>query len=180
MVNSDLDVPDALGIVNSDIFTRLKQKVEGTVKPVDLPRLSETLVFPDGELRYRIEGRLHARPDGSQQRGARCIISGWVTLQCQITLKPLRHTLNIDRRLVLVQTENELPPLEDEPDDEDYIVVGQEFDLCALVEDEVILDLPVFPRSDVCSAAAPIEEDCTAEPKASPFAVLAALKKPNS
>ncbi len=180
MSNSDRDVSPLFGVVNTAVFTRQKQTVEASIAPASLPRLRETLVFPEGELKCRIEGRLLTRPDGSQQQGVRCIITGWVTLQCQTTLKPLRHPLNIDRRLVLFDAESAMPPLEDEPDDEDYVVAGQELDLRGLVEDEVILDLPMFPRCADSDAQASSDKGNTEGAEVSPFAVLAALKKPNS
>jgi uncharacterized protein len=180
MVNSERSGPVRLGVVNIDSFTRLKQRAEGTVAPSRLPRLREVLVFPDGELNYRIEGHLLARPDGGQQRSVRCIITGWVTLQCQTTLRSLRQPLDINRRLVLVETEDELPALEEEPEDEDYVVARHELDLSGLLEDEVILDLPMIPRSADGSAEAQNEKDSTAESSSSPFAALAALKKPSS
>lgn len=180
MVNSESSAPVSLGVVNIDRFTRLEQRVEGRSAPGTFPRLREVLVFPDGELNYRVEGHLLARPDGSQQRSVRCIITGWVTLQCQTTLRSMRYPLAIDRRLVLVETEAELPALEEEPEDEDYVVASHELDLTGLVEDEVILDLPMIPRSVESSAEAQNEEDSAAGSSSSPFAVLAALKKPSS
>ncbi len=180
MMNSERSGPVSLGVVNIDRFTRLGQQAEGTAAPGTFPRLHEVLVFPDGELNYRVEGHLLGRPDGCQQRSVRCIITGWVTLQCQTTLRSLRHPLNIDRRLVLVETEDELPALEEEPEDQDYVVARHELDLTSLVEDEVILDLPMIPRSVESSAEAQNEEDSTAGSSSSPFAVLAALKKPSS
>lgn len=168
------------GVVNTEVFTRLKQTVEGSFAPASLPRLAETLVFPEGELNCRIEGRLLTRADGSQQRGVRCIITGWVTLQCQTTLKPLLHPLNIDRTLVLFDAESAMPALEDEPDDEDYVVAGQQLDLSSLVEDEVILDLPMFPHCADSDAQASPEKSNTGREVGSPFAMLATLKKPNS
>lgn len=180
MVNSQRSGPVSLGIVNIDSFTRLKQRAEGTVAPGRLRRLREVLVFPEGKLNYRIEGHLLTRPDGGRQRSVRCIITGWVTLQCQTTLRPLRYPLDIDRRLVLVETEDELPALEEEPEDEDYVVAPHEMDLSGLVEDEVILDLPMIPRSVESSTGAPNEKDSTGGSSSSPFAVLAALKKTSS
>jgi uncharacterized protein len=180
MVNSERSDPVSLGVVNIDRFTRLEQRVEGRSAPGTFPRLRDVLVFPDGELNYRVEGHLLARPDGSRQRSVRCIITGWVTLQCQTTLRSLRYPLAIDKRLVLVETEAELPALEEEPEDEDYVVARHQLDLTGLVEDEVILDLPMIPRIVESSAEAQNEEDSAAGSSSSPFAVLAALKKPSS
>jgi uncharacterized protein len=181
MIKSDQGGTQSLGIVATDSFTRLGQNVTGTIEPGSLPRLHEVVAAPEGELHYRIEGSL-VNEHGSEVRRLRCIISGWVTLQCQTTLQLLRHDLAIDRRLILVENEDRLPPVEEEPEDEDFIVAGRELDLTALVEDEVILDLPMVPRSHESDVEARREQSDSLESKGSPFDALAALKraKPNS
>ena len=76
-----------------------------------------------------------------------------------------------------------MPPLEAESDDEDYIVADREIDLAALVEDEVILDLPMIPGdgSGVPPDGAETSDEAGGmSDKPSPFAALAALKKTNS
>ena len=171
--HDDLHPP---GVVATDSFTRLGQSVTGTLVPGSFPRLCEFVAVPEGELRYRIEGSLVSE-HGSEERRLRCIITGWVMLQCQTTLKLLRHELSIDRRLILVESEDRLPPVEEEPDDEDYIVAGRELDLAALIEDEVILDLPMVPRSPECDVKTGSEQENSRQPKGSPFDALAALKR---
>jgi uncharacterized protein len=172
-------VPRAPGIVNTDTFTRLEKKVEGRVEPASLSRLREALFSPDGEINYRIEGRVVTGPDGSRQPRLQCTIKGWVTLQCQATLKALRHDLNNYSRMILVAREEELPPLEEEAENENYIVAGPELDLTALLEDEVILNLPMIPRGADGSPETSLENGGTAGTETSPFAALAALKKQN-
>ena len=60
------------------------------------------------------------------------------------------------------------------------LVQSRDFDLQALVEDEVLMDLPVVPRHDTCPVAiklAAADADFEAvSVKPNPFAVLAALK----
>ena len=71
--------------------------------------------------------------------------------------------------------------------DRDYIVADREIDLAALVEDEVLLDLPMIsgdglgqPPASAESTDATDDKGTTDTGKPSPFAVLAALKKTNS
>jgi uncharacterized metal-binding protein YceD (DUF177 family) len=87
-----------------------------------------------------------------------------------------------------VRDEAELPPLEAENENEDYVVMGEELDIVDLVEEEILLDLPfwaiaadsdsgvkpIAPKGGSRSAAA-VESDNVKEP--SPFAKLASLKK---
>ena len=166
------------GVVNVESFTKLGQVVEGTVRPVDLERLDEYLFSDDGEIHYRVTGSVSTGPDQARQRRVRCIITGWVTLECQATLQGLRHEIHTDSKLVLVGSESDLPPLEEESETEDFIVAPQEFDLTALVEDEIILNLPMFPRAENAADALSGQAEGAADEK-SPFAALAALRKPN-
>jgi uncharacterized protein len=146
--------------------------IEGIVSPGDLERLSESLANGDGELRYRVSACL----DAQRRRVVSCIIEGFVFLTCQSSLDTFRHPVSIDDRLVLVDDESRLPPLEEESDTEDYLVVDGPLDVLELVEDAVILALPMMPRKpglEWKEAEAKEEEG----PKASPFAKLSSLKK---
>ncbi len=146
--------------------------IEGKVAPGRLPRLLESLAQGDGELRYRVSARL----DPQRRRVVSCIIEGFVFLTCQATLDTFRHPVSIDDRLVLVEDESHLPPMEEERDTEDYLVVDGLLDVLELVEDAVILALPMMPRKPGLERTqAPAKDD--PEPRASPFAKLSSLKK---
>ena len=108
---------------------------EGVVRPGDLENLADELASPDGELRYRITARL----DGARRRVVSCIIEGFVFLTCQSTIDAFRHEVAIDDRLVLVDSEEELPPFEEEGDREDFVVATEPVDVLGLVEEAVIL-----------------------------------------
>ena len=77
---------------------------------------------------------------------------------------------------MLVGSEAELPPVEEESDEQDYLVADGPLDIRDLVEDAVLLALPMVPRKPGLEDAP--GEGGTARPgKVSPFAVLASLKK---
>jgi uncharacterized protein len=104
-----------------------------------------------------------------------CIIEGFVFLTCQTSLEHFRHGISIDERLVLVDSEAELPPIEEESDAEDYLVADAPLDILGLVEDAVLLALPMVPRKpglEERGAEPPRREDGE-----SPFAALAKLGK---
>jgi uncharacterized protein len=70
---------------------------------------------------------------------------------------------------------------EDDESEEDLLVLARDFDLIALVEDELLMALPVVPRHDVCPTPVKLsvaDPDFEAEKdaKSSPFASLARLK----
>jgi uncharacterized protein len=166
---------------NLDSFTRLQQRSEGRLAIAGLERLADLVHSPEGDLHYVVTGRTLNGADGLVLRKLELEVTGVVWLQGAEPGTLQQHELNLKRRLVLVRTEAELPPLEAEPDDEDYLVADRELDLAALVEDEVLLDLPVFVDAQSAQAAAvtTVSGERPAAAKISPFASLATLKKPN-
>jgi uncharacterized protein len=83
----------------------------------------------------------------------------------------------------LVRRESDLG--DDELDEDDLgqpekIVGSPKFDLCVLVEDELILEVPYVPRHEVCPETldldAQAEEQAGRQEPLSPFAVLSQLK----
>ena len=145
---------------------------EGTLRPGDLPRLAPELARPDGELRYRVTARL----DGNRRQVVSCIIDGYVFLTCQRTMEAFRHAIATEDRLVLVGSEAELPPIEAESDEEDHVVAADPLDPVGLVEDAVLLALPMVPRKPGTGPEA--EGEGAGGDRPSPFAALARLKAP--
>jgi uncharacterized protein len=144
--------------------------LKGSFAPADLERLESALADGRGELRYEITAGL----DKQRRRVVSCIIEGFVFLICQNTLEAFRHEISINDRLVLVDDEARLPPVEAEGDEEDYVVADEPLDVRDLVEDAVLLSLPMVPRKPGLEA---VVKEPQALPKASPFAALASLKK---
>jgi uncharacterized protein len=175
-------------LIPVDRFTRLKERLEGVIAPTDLPELTDFLAGPAGEIRYRISGNVLTDQLSSQKRQLKCIILGWFEVADPHTLLPDRFELDIESKLIVVSSESDLPPLEAEQDDEDYIVAGAEISVLDVVQEEVLLALPAdLPRrtaEDIRVSAqekllaakqsAPKAESMTQKP--SPFAKLAALK----
>jgi uncharacterized protein len=160
------------GVIDLERLSSKPTVFEGTVAPGDLERLPESLANGEGELRYRIS----ARRDPQRRAVVSCIIEGFVFLTCQSSLDTFRHPVSIDDRLVLVEDESRLPPMQEESDTEDYLVVDEPLDVLELVEDAVMLAMPMMPRKPglewkEAEAGEPAEE------KPSPFAKLASLKK---
>jgi uncharacterized protein len=89
-------------------------------------------------------------------------------------LEAFRHEISVQDRLVLVENESQLPPVEEENDVEDYLVADEPLDIRDLVEDAVLLALPMVPRKPGLGEAKTSGEGAA---KQSPFAVLASLKQ---
>jgi uncharacterized protein len=145
--------------------------LEGTFAPGELERLEDSLADGRGELRYRITATL----DPQRRKVVSCIIEGFVFLTCQTSLEAFRHEISVNDRLVLVDDESQLPPVEEESDTEDYLVADEPLDIRDLVEDAVLLALPMVPRKPGLQEAR--EEEPPQGERPNPFAVLASLKK---
>jgi uncharacterized protein len=88
-------------------------------------------------------------------------------------------SLTLQRSLRFVRDETEAARLDAESED-DVLALERSFDLRALVEDGLLLDLPLVPRHEQCpqplaAPAEPAEEEVPARPN--PFAALARLRK---
>ncbi|MEX0605860.1 MAG: YceD family protein [Marinobacter sp.] len=126
------------------------------------------LIFgQDGERRRLVEGELEAV----------------VVLECQRCMKPMSATLLSEFRLGFVTSDKQAQQL---PKDlEPYLAEDFTANLWTLIEDELLLVVPPFPKHEreECSASAALEElesdssgPITEEPKDNPFSALAGLK----
>ena len=103
-------------------------------------------------------------------------------MTCQRCLSEASIPLEIDQSYRFVATENEALD-EDEDSEEDILVWSRDFDLHGLLEDEILLDLPLIPLHDECQApagfdlAAPADEASANADVRQPFADLASLMK---
>ena len=109
-----------------------------------------------------------------------------VTMTCQRCLGPIAVPLSVDRRFGFVAVEAEAAALDVDSED-DVLALERAFDLHELVEDELLLELPLVPRHAECRppvatgaavdgqpvAAAGVAEDAAEHP----FAALAALRR---
>ncbi|RZL32411.1 MAG: DUF177 domain-containing protein [Rubrivivax sp.] len=108
-----------------------------------------------------------------------------VALTCQRCLQPVEAGIEIDRWLRFVDTEAEAAALDVDSDD-DVLALPRHMDARELIEDELLLALPLVPRHDVCPEPLvhvdELDEPGTEEEaeRPNPFAALAALKRGGS
>ena len=104
-----------------------------------------------------------------------------VPMTCQRCLTTVELPLQVDRWFRFVADEA-TAEAQDEDVEEDLLVTSRDFDLYALVEDELLMELPVVPRHGVCPDPVKMQaEDADFEAaeaaKPNPFAALAGLQK---
>lgn len=135
---------------------------------------------PDEHVDWSARGlcrrRTGAPPELRVELQARAVLR----LECQRCLLPVETPVELDRPVRFVAGEAQAAELDAESD-EDVLALSRSFDLRELIEDELLLALPLVPRHETCPvalpAAEPAPDDDEPEPP-HPFAALAALKKP--
>jgi uncharacterized protein len=117
-------------------FCRDGQSWETRSEVAAFPRLAHE--FTQGTLFCRVVGRVDQRGSLSLQ----LTVSGDVQLTCQRCLGSMPYKVDVERTLYLARNEAEMERLDALPDS-DAIQAGEILSLVDLVEDEVLLSLPL-------------------------------------
>jgi uncharacterized protein len=155
-------------VIDSLSFAREGRSLQGELPVSGLERLHDMLAEVAGVVVYRLNGRMGRQ--GKHQLVLEVV--GEIPLVCQRCLGRFDHPLSIVSTLELVADEADLSQDELEDDSRDFLVAQKELDVAALIEDEIILALPVAPRHEDCA----LPGGSTCGTKVSPFAALKALK----
>ncbi|MDT7834510.1 YceD family protein [Aquabacterium sp. OR-4] len=149
-----------------------------------LVRLAESQSPPQdvplGEVRWQVQGERRAVAGGEAELWLALSADTRVWLSCQRCLQPFEVPLALARRIRFVRGEAQAEALDAEIDD-DVLALSRSIDLRELVEDELLLALPLVPRHSQCPMPLPMAadaasaDDAPAE-RANPFAVLQSLK----
>ncbi len=160
-------------VINSIDFARKALEIHDTIAVLQFPRLRDVQATADGMLDYRIIGGA----DESGRPRLQLFVRGSLQLNCQRCLEPFKFELDIASNFLIVPDESAIPSPEDENDDENYLVAETQMQVIDLIEDEILLALPLAPKHKIgqCGASAKLEE----LKKPSPFAVLQGLKTKN-
>ena len=165
------------------VVTTRPDEISGQLLLPQLPRLA-TEKAPDTpaetpiiwHLRYSPKEQPHFQPNPIIELHLHAEI--W--LVCQRCLQPYLHSLSKQHRFEVFKNEMEADAAAMDDDEKDAIVGSEEFDLLNLIEDELLLSLPLIPQHLACQhpASEQLERDFVTEAEhASPFAKLAALKE---
>jgi uncharacterized protein len=133
-------------------LARTGQACESAVDWRELERLSASCLAgpPAGLVAWTASASRKAvvgsEPELRLTLGCRCV----VFLQCQRCLQSVEQLLEVQRRFRFVDDEASAQALDEGNDDEDVLALRGRLDLIELLEDELILALPLVPRHERC------------------------------
>lgn len=134
----------------------------------------------DRAVNWQAVGEQRAAPGGGAVLWLHLNAEASVPLVCQRCLVPVELVLRVDRWFRFAADEA-TAAAEDEEAPEDVLVASREFDLRALIEDELLMELPIAPRHALCPEPVRLyaaDEDFAAAQAARPnaFAALGKLR----
>jgi len=140
----------ARSFIDSLDFARDGRKISGEVSLVEMPRLIDILANPQGMLSYTISGGMDNQGSPYLDLSA----NGCCQLCCQRCLENMDYQVKLDTHLLLRKQEV-LDVLDEEVEQFDSILADEELDVLNLLEDEVLLSLPIAPKHQTgdCQAA---------------------------
>lgn len=164
-------------------FARHGAELDGTWPLAALERLAASAHAESGpgdsdRVRWHCRGELRPVRGGAPQVWLHLDAATDLALECQRCLGPVPCALDAQRSFMFVDGEDAAAALDADCED-DVLALTRSLDLQGLVEDELLLSLPLVPRHAVCPqplAAAPADGP-TDEAAPHPFAALAALKR---
>jgi uncharacterized protein len=152
-------------------FAREGERLQGNLPLSRLPRVAAELPDPAGSgVSYELKGFVDSRG----KPGIDVQIRAQFALVCQRCLSRLDFDLDRHTRFMLVADEAALPELGEEDTETEAVPIEAVANVVDLVEQEVLLDLPIAPSHPDGACAAP-DRPHSVEPD-SPFAVLRRLK----
>lgn len=156
------------------VETTLLQKLE---------RLAEETqgLGPDSTVKWQARGELRPRAGADDEVWLHLQAKAAVPLTCQRCMGVVVTPVQVDQWYRFVADED-IAMAEDDQSEEDLLVMEPQFDLLAVLEDELLMALPLVPMHDECPVAPKLQAGETeigaeAGQKPNPFAVLAQLKK---
>jgi uncharacterized protein len=155
--------------MDSARFCKEEQHLTGIFEAADCPRLAaEVLLGSDFRVDWRADG---IAPDLLE-----LTLASTIQMKCQRCLNPMQERINVSYRFQFVPDEATAEAQDAENDEVDSLVHSRQFDLHALVEDEILMALPLVSLHEACPEVGAVAF-LPANEKPNPFAILNKLHK---
>ncbi len=157
--------------INPFAYARAGRIFEENLPLNSMERLAPMLLDTQGQI---IVG-LYFDTDAEGQAYCSGNIKATLILACQRCMDALEYQVDINVRLGLVRTEQQVAQLAKKY--EPVLITKDEISLCQLVEDELVLVLPAYAKHDKNQCTGQTSRLEFESKKNNPFAVLTKLKK---
>jgi uncharacterized protein len=162
-------------------FAKAEGQLAGSWPVATFERLADILAAGDGgaptdAVAWSAAGHEVAVRGGAAEVWLHLQADTALSMVCQRCLAAYPHALSVRARFQFAVDEGQAAEMDAECE-HDVLVISKELDLHELVEDELLLELPLVPRHEVCPQ--PLTPAAVAEaepPRQHPFAALAGLR----
>jgi uncharacterized protein len=168
---------NARSFIDSLDFASNRREICGELQVAELQRLQDLLESQQGNIAYRIKGGVDEQGDAYLEVS----VTGRCHVRCQRCLEAMDYPVQLDTRLMLRDQASldaeEL--LAGQPGHElvfDSILADDHLDVLSMVEDEILLSLPISPRHEQGECQVANVENGHQE-QSRPFADLVKLKR---
>jgi uncharacterized protein len=173
--------------LNMPAFAQAGEPLVALTPLQNMERLAQEIQgpAPDLAINWRASGELRPRTGADDDVWLHLEAKTTLPLTCQRCMGAVATPIDIDQWYRFVADED-TAMAEDDESEEDLLVMEPQFDLLAVVEDELLMALPLVPMHETCPEApvfsageaelAPPGSESQGKPH--PFASLAQLKKP--
>lgn len=152
------------------IIAERGRSYQGTIPFSQLDRLSDSLIDDRGEVRYALT---FAKEDKVYMVTGQ--LKADLFLECSVCLDKMVYSVEAHTKLGIVSSFDEaaLLPEAYEP----LLVVDGQLRIKEIIEEELLLAIPIIPRHEECRVAKPIDQPPMRKLN-NPFSILADLKSP--
>jgi len=131
-------------VIDTVKFARNGQEMIHSFSVEDLQRVKDIVGDVGEEIEAKLEG-------GVLKTGKPFIdlsIRADLPLTCQRCLELMNFELNSSTRFIIAFGKSELTDLSDEPDDVEFLIAEEDADVVAMVEEELLLRLPMAAKHE--------------------------------
>ena len=131
-------------VIDTVKFARNGQEMIHSFSVEDLQRVKDIVGDVGEEIEAKLEG-------GVLKTGKPFIdlsIKANLPLTCQRCLELMNFELNSSTRFIIAFGKSELTDLSDEPDDVEFLIAEEDTDVVAMVEEELLLRLPMAAKHE--------------------------------
>ena len=170
-------------IQSLDILTlaRSAHVIEGQTPLAEMARVQSACADLSPQLvNWRLQCLLKPGPDGRDQPWLMLRVDAGLPLTCVRCLHPVLQALCVERTFRFVADED-TAQAEDEDSEEDLLPLTPPLNGLHLIEDELLMAMPMLPNHDFCNSEYLQTNDVDpSEAAPKPFAMLAQWRKPEA